>query len=57
MQIDALYVKYPEIVKGPDLWGHFEGHTEWIPMGDVHPNSDGQAEFRKQYALVMEGLY
>jgi hypothetical protein len=56
-QIDALYQKYPQIVKGPDLWAFFAGHTEWIPSGDVHPNSDGQEQLRKQWALTMEGLY
>jgi hypothetical protein len=56
-QIDALYQKYPQIVKGPDLWTFFQGHTEWIASGDVHPNSDGQEQLRKQWALTMEGLY
>jgi hypothetical protein len=56
-QIDALYKKYPEIVKGPDLWAEFEGHTEWIPPGDVHPNGPGQEQLRKVWAASMEALY
>jgi hypothetical protein len=55
-QIDALYAKYSDVVKGPDLWAFFDGRTDLIPMGDVHPNSQGQEELRKQWALSMEGL-
>jgi hypothetical protein len=55
--IDALYVKYPAIVKGPDLWKTFEGHTEWIPQGDVHPNGAGQEQLRKAWAASMVAQY
>jgi hypothetical protein len=54
--IDALYTKYPEIVPGPDLWAFFEGRTDLIPSGDVHPNGQGQEELRKQWAAMMSGL-
>ena len=37
--IDALYVKYPQILRGPDLWTAFMNRTDLIPSGDVHPNS------------------
>ena len=52
-QIDALYSKYPEILRGPDLWAGFEGRTDLIPTGDVHPNGDGQAELRRLWAEMM----
>ena len=52
-QIDALYAKYPEIRRGPDLWAALENHAEWIPMGDVHPTDAGREEIRKQWASSM----
>jgi hypothetical protein len=55
-QIDELYAKYPQIVRGPDLWAFFQGRTDLIPPGDVHPNSQGQEELRKQWAATLEAL-
>ncbi|MFO0615689.1 MAG: SGNH/GDSL hydrolase family protein [Polyangiaceae bacterium] len=55
--IDALYVAHPEIVRGPDLWAVFEGRTDLIPAGDVHPNAAGQEELRKAWAQAMVKLY
>lgn len=55
--IDALYAAHPEIVPGPDLWAVFEGRTDLIPSGDVHPNSAGQEELRKAWAAAMVKLY
>jgi hypothetical protein len=55
-QIDALYTKYPQIVRGPDLWAFFNGRTDLIPVGDVHPNDQGREELRKQWALAMEAI-
>jgi hypothetical protein len=54
--IDALYVKYPQILKGPDLWAAFENRTDLIPAGDVHPNSMGQEFLRTQWAQVMSPI-
>jgi hypothetical protein len=51
--IDALYVKYPQILKGPDLWAAFLNRTDLIPSGEVHPNSAGQEVLRQQWATVM----
>jgi hypothetical protein len=51
--IDGLYEKYPEIYRGPDLYTLFEGRTDLIPNGDIHPNDDGQAELRKAWAQAM----
>lgn len=55
--IDALYGKYPTIVRGPDLWAFFTNRTDLIPSGDVHPNSQGQEELRKQWALAIARVY
>jgi GDSL-like Lipase/Acylhydrolase family len=55
--IDALYAKYPSIVRGPDLWTFFTNRTDLIPSGDIHPNTLGQEELRKQWALAIEKIY
>jgi hypothetical protein len=54
--IDALYAKYPQILRGPDLWTAFMGRTDLIPSGDVHPNSQGQEFLRQQWADVMAAV-
>jgi hypothetical protein len=51
--IDALYDKYPEILRGPDFWNFFMNRTDLISDGDVHPNEMGQEELRKQWAIAM----
>jgi hypothetical protein len=55
--IDALYVAQPKIVRGPDLWKGLEGHPEWIPIGDVHPTSEGMTEIRRLWAKAMAATY
>lgn len=55
-QIDALYDKYSEIVRGPDLWSAFENRTDLIAAGDIHPNDAGQEELRKQWANTIAAL-
>jgi hypothetical protein len=52
-QIDALYLKYPAILRGPDLYAAFLNRLDWIPSGDVHPNDAGNQELRRQWALAM----
>jgi hypothetical protein len=56
-QIEALYAKYPSIVKGPDLYAAFKDRLDLIPMGDVHPNDPGREELRKQWATAMTAIY
>jgi hypothetical protein len=51
--IDALYEKYPQIYRGPDLWEAFKGRTDLIPSGDVHPNAQGTEFWRQQWADAM----
>jgi lysophospholipase L1-like esterase len=48
--IDALYAKYPDILRGPDLWALFLNRTDFIPVGDVHPNEKGQDFLRATWA-------
>ena len=52
-QIDALYLKYPTILRGPDLYAAFLNRLDWIPSGDVHPSDSGNQELRRQWALAM----
>ena len=54
--IDALYVKYPQILKGPDLWQAFENRLDYIPAGDVHPNGEGQEFLRGEWAKVISAV-
>jgi hypothetical protein len=51
--IDAIYAKYPEVVRGPDFWAIFLDRTDLIPEGDVHPNEEGQAIIRAEWAKAM----
>ncbi|MDF3068180.1 MAG: lipolytic protein family [Polyangiaceae bacterium] len=51
--IDALYEKYPQIYRGPDLWKAFTDRTDLIPEGDVHPNGEGTEFWRVQWANAM----
>jgi hypothetical protein len=55
--IDALYAKYPQVVRGPDLWAGFTNRGDLIASGDVHPNQTGQLEWRKMWAAMMVGIY
>jgi hypothetical protein len=55
-QIDALYVKYPAILKGPDLWAAFLNRTDYIAAGDVHPNGPGQEYLRGLWATTMAAV-
>lgn len=52
-QIDALYTKYPQILRGPDLWQAFENKLELIPHGDVHPNADGMEFLRVEWSKII----
>jgi hypothetical protein len=54
--IDGLYLKYPQILKGPDLYGFFSTHQSDIPVNDIHPNAVGQADLRAQWAITIESV-
>ena len=53
VMIDALYVKYPQILRGPDLYGLTLNRTDYIPSGDVHPTEAGRTAFLAAYAAIM----
>jgi lysophospholipase L1-like esterase len=53
--IDALYVKYPGILRGPDLWALFQNRTDLIPANDIHPNGKGQDVLRAEWAKFIAG--
>jgi hypothetical protein len=55
--IDALYTKYPQILRGPDLWAFFKANPGYIPSGDVHPNDQGKEALRRQWAALMASVY
>jgi hypothetical protein len=54
--IDALYQKYPQILRGPDLWTVFKDRNDLIPPMDLHPNDLGKEVLRQQWAAVMAGV-
>ena len=54
--IDALYAKYPEILRGPDLWAFFQSHPQLISDDHLHPSDAGAEELRKQWAAVMAAI-
>jgi GDSL-like Lipase/Acylhydrolase family len=51
--IADLYAAYPQVLRGPDLYGLTEGRTDYIPSGDVHPTDTGRAAIVAAYAAVM----
>lgn len=51
--IDALYLKYPDIVHGPNLWDSLAGHPEWMADNDIHPSPLGAEEMRRLWAVAM----
>jgi lysophospholipase L1-like esterase len=50
--IDGLYQKYPQILRGPDLWTLL-ADTAYIPAGDVHPTEAGRQVILDAYASIM----
>lgn len=54
-KIDALYQAYPQIIKGPDLWGFFQKNPDLINGGtdNVHPSAEGYNALREQWAQTM----
>lgn len=52
-KIDALYLAYPQIVHGPDLWAFFQSHQDMISNDAIHPTSVGFGAYRQQWANAM----
>jgi lysophospholipase L1-like esterase len=45
-QIRALYLAYPLIVPGPDLWTYFLNNPHYISSDHIHPNAQGCVAYR-----------
>ncbi|MBI2337970.1 SGNH/GDSL hydrolase family protein [Candidatus Daviesbacteria bacterium] len=45
-KIQQVYINFPQVVKGPDLWTYFSNKPEYFP--GIHPNPDGVTAY-KQY--------
>jgi lysophospholipase L1-like esterase len=45
-QIRALYLAYPIIVPGPDLWTYFRNNPRYISTDHLHPNAQGCVAYR-----------
>jgi len=52
--IDELYTEYNgQLLKGPDLWAFFNSNQNLISSDGIHPNTDGMASYRQQWASAM----
>ena len=45
-EIRALYLAYPMIVPGPDLWTYFMNNPQYISTDHLHPNAQGCVAYR-----------
>jgi lysophospholipase L1-like esterase len=45
-QIRALYLAYPIIVAGPDLWTYFRNNPRYVSTDHLHPNAQGCVAYR-----------
>lgn len=52
-KIDQLYIDFPQIVPGPDLWTYFENNPTLISGDNVHPNNQGFFGMRQLWANKM----
>jgi hypothetical protein len=51
-QLDQLYLQYPQVVKGPDLYGILQGQTA-LYQDNLHPNPQGRQVYRQSWATAM----
>jgi lysophospholipase L1-like esterase len=49
-QIRALYLAYPIIVPGPDLWTYFMNNPQYISTDHIHPNAQGCVAYRSLWS-------
>jgi lysophospholipase L1-like esterase len=53
----SLRASYPQILRGPDLYGIFDGHSEWM-ADNLHPNTTGYGVLQQAWAdWAVENLY
>jgi len=48
--IERLYREYPDLIRGPDLYGFFSEHQMLISADNVHPTETGYAAARSLWA-------
>lgn len=57
-QIDALYMEFPEVVPGPDLWTLFADHPEYLTGDGMVVTEQGHAELQRVWAeALLQGVY
>jgi hypothetical protein len=49
-RLEALFAAYPEIVRGPDLYGLFSANPGLISDDDLHPSDEGMTAYRRLWA-------
>lgn len=54
-EIDALYMAFPQIIRGPDLWAFFQSNSQLILNDNVHLTEAGIGAYRQQWANTMLG--
>ena len=52
-KIQQLYAAFPQVVRGPDLWGYFITHQNLISGDNLHPSPAGYTAYRQQWANAM----
>jgi lysophospholipase L1-like esterase len=52
-QIQALYTRFPQVVRGPDLWSYFQSNQSLISADNLHPAPAGYVALRGQWAAAM----
>ncbi|MEO8970499.1 MAG: SGNH/GDSL hydrolase family protein [Ktedonobacteraceae bacterium] len=52
-EIDKLYAAFPQIIKGPDLWGYFFHNQSLISDDNIHPTAMGMGVYRQLWANAM----
>lgn len=45
-----LYVNFPQVIKGPDLWTYFKAHPELVSSDNLHPTPEGMGIYRQLWA-------
>ncbi len=52
-EIDKLYVAFPQIIKGPDLWRYYFHNQSLISDDNIHPTDMGMGVYRQLWANAM----
>jgi len=56
-KLDALYMQYPTMVRGPDLFATLQNRTDLF-QDSLHPNPQGRLVYRQAWATaVLSSVY